>query len=334
MSGIGINAADLPELELSNPMLGDRAALDAAWGRDGYWLFRDQLDKDALKQLQEAYLNEITTMGIVDQGAEGPVFNGKSVAETAPHIVNDGFSGLRIGQPEPWLAFVKDPKINDAIGKLINCTPRQLPFGGTRVFPPDTGADLKRDRFNGAHQDAFYNEGYGFTTCWVSVWDAPRAAGGLAIAPGMHRGGLYHDVSKPPHYPLRDGAIPDSAWRTAHFRAGDVLVFHHKMPHTGIRNRSEKNFRVSFDVRFVAAGEAGPIYGTFVSMSGERVTIKENGGMERTFEFAENSFCRGRGADFSLRLPASEISKQYQPGMDILVVLENGKLKMLRAPND
>src|SRR4051812_4107628 len=96
MSVITKPASELPELSLSNPMIGDRSAMTAAWERDGYWLFRDVLDPCALARLQRAYRDEIIAMGIADQSEEGPVFNGKSLAETAPDVINDGFSGLRL----------------------------------------------------------------------------------------------------------------------------------------------------------------------------------------------------------------------------------------------
>jgi hypothetical protein len=334
MSAINTPVSEFSELDLSNPMLDDRRAMAAAWQRDGYWLFRDLLEPRALARLQRAYLDAFISMGIVDPGSEGPVFNGKNLAEARPDVVIDGFSGIHFKPPEPWLALVEEPSFITTMADLIGCAPRRLPFAGTRAFPPDTGEDLRRDRVNGPHQDAFFNEGYSFIGCWISVWDAPRDAGGLAIAPGLHQGPLYQDRTKPPHYPILPGAIPDEAWRTANYRAGDLLLFHHRMPHTGIRNRSERNFRVSFDVRYLTAGEPDPVYGKLVSATENRVTLAETGGSVRTFELAGDFFCRGRGAAFGLRLPASEISKQYPAGYEILVALENGKAKMLRGTVD
>ena len=39
---------DMPELKTHNALLGDRAALEEAWEKDGYWFFRDVLDKTGL----------------------------------------------------------------------------------------------------------------------------------------------------------------------------------------------------------------------------------------------------------------------------------------------
>ena len=38
----------LRELNVSNHLIGDRQALQAAWERDGYWFFRDVLDQDVI----------------------------------------------------------------------------------------------------------------------------------------------------------------------------------------------------------------------------------------------------------------------------------------------
>jgi hypothetical protein len=334
MSAINMPVTELRELDVSNHMLGDRAALAAAWARDGYWLLRDRIAPRALARLQRAYLDTFIAMGIVDAGAETPVFNGKTLAETRPDVVTDFFSGIHFKQPEPWVALVEEPSFIATMTDLIGGPPRRLPFAGTRAFPPDTGEDLARDRVNGPHQDAFFNEGYSFIGCWVSVWDAPRINGGLAIAPGFHQGPLYQDRSKPPHYPIIPGSIPDDAWRTADYRAGDILLFHHRMPHTGIRNRSARDFRVSFDVRYLTADQPDPIYGKLVSATDSHVTVAETGGNVRTFELTDDFFCRGRGASFGLRLPASEITKQYPAGYDILVALEDGKVRILRGTVD
>ncbi len=326
--------SELPELNLSNHMLSDRAEMAIAWERDGYWLFRNLLERGALARLQKAYLAKFIAMGIVDSGADTPLFNGKILAEVSPDVVTDGFSGIHLEEPEPWLAFAEEPSFIELISRLLGCTPRRLPFAGNRVFPPDMGKDLERDRFNGAHQDAFANVGYSFVGCWISVWGTPRLAGGLAIAPGFHKGALYQDVSKPPTYPIPRGAIPDEAWHTAEYRAGDLLMFHHKMPHSGIRNRSQRDFRVSLDIRYLTADEPGPLCGKLVRAMEGYVVLELADGQVRSFELATDFFCRGRGTDFAVRLPASQIVKQYPVGYEVLISLENDKVKMLRGTVD
>ena len=40
------------EPKVHNHLLGDHAALDEAMDRDGYWFFRDVLDRDAVARLR------------------------------------------------------------------------------------------------------------------------------------------------------------------------------------------------------------------------------------------------------------------------------------------
>ena len=54
------------EFNVSNHLLNDRAGLEAAWERDGYWFFRDVLDKDAVGRLRAVYLKVMNELGVID----------------------------------------------------------------------------------------------------------------------------------------------------------------------------------------------------------------------------------------------------------------------------
>lgn len=319
---------EMPDFKVSNDLLGDKAALDAAFARDGYLFFRNVVDREILDKLAQAFLGELKAAGVVDRDAKEPIHNG-SIAR----IDYDALAGMRLKQKSAWVEFVDHPKFVGFIEQVVGGKARRLPVAETRMIPPDTGDDLNRIRFFGEHQDGFFNEGYRFFGCWVPIWDGSRATGGLVVAEGSHRLGLLHDASKPPEYLIPTGTIPDSAWRTTDFRAGDLLMFDHKIVHSGLRNRSDNYFRVSIDVRFLAVDDAGPIDGTFVSASDKDVTIKDMSGAMRTFPFDAKSFCRGVGkAEYGRRYPVTEISRHYKPGHGVLVTVENGAMRMLREP--
>ena len=53
----------LRELNVSNPLIGDQQALQAAWERDGYWFFRDVLDHDVIGQVRSTYLSYLADLG-------------------------------------------------------------------------------------------------------------------------------------------------------------------------------------------------------------------------------------------------------------------------------
>ena len=82
-------APHMREFNVSNDLLGDRAALDAAWARDGYWFFRDVLDKDAVARLRKVYLEELVKLDVIDPtdaaSAEKSVpYNGRGNLERMP----------------------------------------------------------------------------------------------------------------------------------------------------------------------------------------------------------------------------------------------------------
>lgn len=57
---------EMQELKTHNHLLGDLKALDKAWETDGYWFFRDVLDKDAVARLRQHWIDELETNGVID----------------------------------------------------------------------------------------------------------------------------------------------------------------------------------------------------------------------------------------------------------------------------
>src|SRR4051812_17018516 len=53
------------ELNSSNHLIGDRQGLQAAWQRDGYWFFRDVLDKEVIANVRKTYLSYLLDMGAI-----------------------------------------------------------------------------------------------------------------------------------------------------------------------------------------------------------------------------------------------------------------------------
>ena len=79
-----IGTPPMREFNLSNHLLDNHAALEAAWDRDGYWFFRDVLDKDAVARLRAVYLKVLGDLGVIDTGrTDAAVYNGASL-ETFP----------------------------------------------------------------------------------------------------------------------------------------------------------------------------------------------------------------------------------------------------------
>ncbi len=100
------------------------------------------------------------------------------------------------------------------------------------------------------HQDFIPIQGTPDTlTAWIPLGDLPEDMGGLQIASGSHRKGVYDF-----HPALGAGGLAvtdplDGTWVSNPFSQGDVLIFHSMAVHKGVPNRSAK-LRMSIDARY------------------------------------------------------------------------------------
>ncbi|MCY3766517.1 MAG: phytanoyl-CoA dioxygenase family protein [Gemmatimonadetes bacterium] len=101
-----------------------------------------------------------------------------------------------------------------------------------------------------AHQDFIPIQGTAETyTAWIPLSDLPPGMGGLQVAAGSHRKGVYD--FKPA---MGAGGIEitdplEGAWVNSPFAQGDVLFFHSMLVHKGLPNRSDR-LRMSIDARY------------------------------------------------------------------------------------
>lgn len=322
----------LPPLNESNALIGDRAALDAAWERDGYWFFRDVLNGPALQAFQSEHLAQLAEYGVVDPGAQEPLFNGGEMKDLPKRLSAEyGQSGTMQGSP--WKALVADPQIHAFFTTVLGHEPAWVPIAESRMLPPDRGELLDRNPFVFPHQDGFYNEGYLARTCWIPVFDSPRSVGGLAVAQGCHKSGYLHDLTQAPRYPIRPGAINEDAWRLSDYRVGDLIIFDYLLPHAGVRNRSGTHVRVSFDVRCVYAGETPPLIGAVVVAGVGAITVETEGGERVTVPTDADTYWRGTGrATSAVRLAPEDIALHYPPGQMAMIAVGDGRARSVRPP--
>lgn len=106
------------------------------------------------------------------------------------------------------------------------------------------------------HQDIFYVKGERDTfTAWIPLGDYPPELGGLLVAPGTHKNGLFPTQSNEEG---RFGCnaieehLTEFSWSTAHYHTGDLLVMHSLTLHQSGINESDQ-FRLSLDCRFSSA---------------------------------------------------------------------------------
>ena len=315
------------ELTVSNHLLGDPAGLEAAWERDGYWFFRDVLDKDAVGRLRGVYLDVLDELGVIEPDRiDAAVHNGASLDDFP--IRNDGTSG---GDPlmarYPRNGFVAEPAIQRFFTQLFGDEPFWVPNTEYHALPPRP--DKEGRRFNFIHCDGPNNKGLPLKICWIPLVTIDEATGGLALAEGMHKPRM-NDFARPPQG-IADGAIPDDAWRRTTYQPGDLLMFSLETPHSGLANRSDRHFRLSMDIRGMPKSGNIPTVGTVAAIDPCAITIAADNGEHRTFRLDEDTFCRiTRGRLTGMPLALDEIPQLVKVGDPVYVASDHGTATFIR----
>jgi hypothetical protein len=310
----------LAELGESNDIIGNRAALDTAWERDGYWFFRDVLNRQAVTRMRDVYIEEIKKLGAIDRSETVARYNGSDHSKIP--VFPAGIQGLF--DRAPWKEFVADPSVHDFISKLLGDEPYWVPIVGYRAQPP-LEEDTK-DRFSYVHQDGFFNAGIAFRNCWIPLVEMNIDVGGLAVAEGCHKAN-FHDTTKPPRFDVPVGSIPLTAWRRSNYRPGDVVIMHLDTPHTGITNLSHRDFRLSLDIRMLPSSSEIPAIGSVKSISADKIVIEST--QHETLEYIidEETYCRVQGPN---RLVPSQIPIMIKPGQEVIVANRAGRALVVR----
>jgi hypothetical protein len=183
------------------------------------------------------------------------------------------------------------------------------------------------------HQDGQYSPGIvGFRPVWIPLVDIDASMGGLVLAPGQHKRGRLHNLSKPPVFPIPAAAIPDDVWATTTFHRGDVLVIHPWVPHVGMANVSYR-VRFSIDTRVQSAAQPCVVLGDVQAVSESEVTLRTPDGEVRHYVVDEESYLR-TGANPGARLSLPEFARVTAIGMRVIASVEGGKALMMRKASE
>lgn len=299
------------ELNVSNHLLGDQKALAAAWERDGYWFFRDVLDKDVIAGIRKVYLDYLNELGVTDPEDPG-LYNGADLTNLP---VNSNVN--KLNERKVHTLLHEAPTINAFFRQLFGCEPFWVPFTVHRTNPPVT--DPAKPRLDFIHEDGIYNDGLDFMICWVPLDDIPEEVGGIAVVEGVHNGRCLHSREGRAINPIRLEDVPDGSWRRSDYRPGDVLLMSLRTPHSGISNVSADRFRLSMDTRIMPARGRLPIIGRVVEVSSQSVTVAVDGGGERSLRFDDDSFVRGKQGN---QLRFGEIPESYRTGEELIVTAD------------
>ncbi|MGO8858232.1 MAG: phytanoyl-CoA dioxygenase family protein [Steroidobacteraceae bacterium] len=308
---------DMPELHVSNSLLGDAAALQAAWDRDGYWFFRDVLDAAAIGRARSQFAGYLEELGVADRCDPRLSYNGSSLAAFPPII--EKLAADKVCET----TIMNDARINPFFARLFGCPPFWIPFTQYRATPP--AADRSKSRFDFIHEDGVYNEGLPFLICWIPLAEIDADVGGIAVAEGLHHGPCLHEKAGIEIPPIRESRISWTAWRRTTYRPGDVLLMDLHTPHSGIGNHSDR-FRLSIDTRIMPSSGKVPYVGRLTAISRDGVTVRDAAG-DHALALDERSYCRGQMGN---RLIGEAVLAGFAPGSDVIIAADSGRVVNMR----
>lgn len=308
------------QLKTANHLLGDREALKRAWERDGYWYFKDVLDKGVIGEMRERWIDYLQRQGLIDAGVNENRYNGSGFEgkEITPAELS------RIGEfnrNSMHSMLTENPKIVATMKELLGDDPFWLPIAEYRANPP--GDDPAKNRFIYPHQDGFYSRDMEMKICWVPVDYVDEELGGCAWIEGAHRGPILHDLSKPPLFPIPTEVVPLDGWKRADFEPGDIVIFDLNLPHSGLTNLSKERFRMSMDIRVTEASGKVPSIGDVIHLSEDKITIhNDRVGVEETYTITGDTYVRGTDGK---KREGAEIPQTFRSGEKVIVNSKDGQ---------
>jgi Phytanoyl-CoA dioxygenase (PhyH) len=245
----------LAELREANELLPDVDALRSRMEEDGYLLIRGLFERDRVLEARRQMLEALAREGQIDTSR--PLME----ARVAPERTG-GFRGGHnelTGSPA-FQELVASPPIMGFFERFLNGEPRTYDYKWLRVVGPGSNT--------GAHYDVVYmgRGTHNLYTCWTPLGDVPLEHGPLALLVGSHRFERVKetygkmDVDRDhvtgwfSNNPIDLVDTFGGQWRTAEFRAGDVLLFGMFTMHASLNNTSDC-FRLSSDTRYQLKSE-------------------------------------------------------------------------------
>lgn len=309
---------DMGELNVSNHLIGDPEALKAAWDRDGYWFFRDVLDKDVIAQIRATYVHYLARYGAVDPDDPDAICRGGDL-DTLRKITNNS----RLNDEKAHRLLHEAPTINAFFTRLFGCEPFWIPFSVHRTTPP---ANARREsRFDFIHADGIYNDGLDFLICWVPLAEIDDDVGGIAVVEGVHKQPTLHRTEGMNIIPIREEDVPPGTWKRATYRPGDVLLMNLDTPHSGIANHSDR-FRLSMDTRVMPSDRQCPIVGALTAVDAQGVSVRDMRG-EHRFRLSPGSFVRGTQGD---QMPVADVPSRYRAGDEVILAYDGDVVVNMR----
>src|SRR4051812_20673226 len=311
---------NLGQLNVSNHLLGNREALRQAWDRDGYWYFKNVLDREVISRMRAVWIEYLQRAGLIDPGVHENHYNGSPALEKYLTPAADALSRVsEFNERNLHTLLTENPSINATLRHILGDDPFWLPIAEYRANPP--GGDPGRERLIYPHQDGFYSRGMPMKICWIPIDSVDEEVGGCAWVGGAHRGPILHDASNPPVFPIPPHLIPLEGWQRANYEPGDIVLFDLNTPHSGLTNISKDRFRMTMDIRVTEASGPTPTIGSLVRLSEAQVTVADaRSGAEQTYIISPDTYVRSNDG-------------KKREGRDIPTTFEAGERVIVNAPD-
>lgn len=319
-----IEQPKMQPLKSHNHLIGDHQSLTQAWESDGYWFFKDVLDKSAVARLRALYIEELERHGVIDspRGAD----TSKSVRYNGTSLKAFPFRMEALAERELWRDFVAEPKVHEFFIRLFGEDPFWVPIAEYRATPPTQ--DRTAPRFVSIHQDGPYSPGIPFRICWIPLAHIDQEIGGMGVVEGLTEKINRHPQTRGSNKPIPLQDLPADKWRHTSCEAGDLLLMNLWTPHSGMTNLSD-HFRLSLDLRVMERSAKCPIVGIVESIDAQQLTIFENE-KRYTLQIDENTYARNTVGE---KLSLQEMTDFFQPGSPVIAAYEGDRATVIRPPH-
>ena len=231
----------------------ERTEAQQAYERDGYYVFRNVIDKDLIAEV----LNHITWLE--EKFPDAPTLTSLGV----PQMPNDPF----------WVRLVTDPRLVE-IAQLLEGPNLDLFAANYIVKPPFVG---KRVEW---HQDGpvWPLEPHDVVTLWLAIDNVTKDNGCLRVVPGSHKLGALPTADidgEKNFFGFRvDAEVSEDDAIDLEMQPGDVEVHHPNLFHSSNANLSP-NRRAGMNIHYIPTStilvsEEQPYGGGALHISGEK----------------------------------------------------------------
>jgi len=303
-------------------LIGNKAALDEAWEREGYWFFKGVLDKAAIGRLREAVV-----IDLIDQGVVDPIEDIQSVSDVQYNGASLEKFDLRVpgvAKSRPFQEFVKEPAIHEAFTRILDDEPFWLPIIVYRAYAPTQ--DPSSSRLLAMHQDGPHSRGIYFRVCWFPLVNMDQDLGGMILGEGLtQRYDRHPPLTNDEVTPMDMSELEGTRWRHTTCEPGDLLMMNYWLPHSGLNNISNR-FRLSIDARLMGKSEDTPLVGTIMEISESSITIRADSRNHelvitpKTLIHARNTY-------------RNKVTDYYHPGSEVIVMRDGGIATLIRTPS-